>query len=112
MTADPSTDPVHALVPHSPKQPIEGSGSGPLKGRTFMIKDMFAVKGLKVSNGNPGFYEIVEPANETAPAVPALLDQYPGDAAGDAPTQRRQCHQHQADAGHRLSAPHNHSHPW
>ena len=21
-------------------------------------------------------------------------------------------HQHQADAGHRLSAPHNHSHPW
>ncbi|XSG81910.1 MAG: amidase [Methyloligella sp. ZOD6] len=71
---DSSNDPVHALVPHSPKEPIQGAENGPLKGRSFMVKDMFAVKGLKVSNGNPGFYEIAEPAAKTAPAVQALLD--------------------------------------
>jgi len=73
-TDETSHDPVHALVPHSPKAPIAGAATGPLAGRTFTVKDMFAVEGLKVSNGNPGFYEIAEPATETAPAVQALLD--------------------------------------
>src|SRR5262249_11552673 len=45
----PVADPVGALVPHTLKQQIAGSGSGPLAGRTFMVKDLFAIKGRKVS---------------------------------------------------------------
>ena len=73
MPQIPVADPVGALVPHTLKQQIAGSGSGPLAGRTFMVKDLFAIKGRKVSNGNPDWYEAASPAKETAQAIRRLL---------------------------------------
>jgi amidase len=73
MIAVPSDDPVHALVPHTLKEPLIGGASGPLAGLTFMVKDLFAIKGRKVSNGNPSFYEHASPAHETAPVIERLL---------------------------------------
>ncbi len=73
MIAVPSDDPVQALVPHTLKEPLIGAGSGPLTGLTFMVKDLFAIKGRKVSNGNPSFYEHATPARETAPVIERLL---------------------------------------
>lgn len=74
MTQFPPDDPVHALVPHTLKEPLAGSGDGPLAGLTFMVKDLFSIAGHKVSNGNPCFYQHAKPATETAPAVGRLLD--------------------------------------
>ncbi len=73
MSAVPSDDPVHALVPHTLKEPLVGGGSGPLAGLTFMVKDLFAIKGRRVSNGNPSFYEHASPAHATAPVIERLL---------------------------------------
>ncbi|MGV1013789.1 MAG: amidase [Methyloceanibacter sp.] len=74
MPPFPPDDPVHALVPHTLKEPLAGRGQGRLAGLTFMVKDLFAIKGRKVSNGNPCFYEHASPARETAPAITHLLD--------------------------------------
>jgi amidase len=74
MIAVPATDPVGALVPHSLKAPLTGLGSGPLTGRTFMVKDLFAIAGQKVGNGNPAWYALSQPAMETASAIQRLLD--------------------------------------
>ncbi len=73
MIAVPSDDPVHALVPHTLKEPLLGATTGPLAGLTFMVKDLFAIKGRKVSNGNPSFYEHASPAHATAPVIERLL---------------------------------------
>src|SRR5262245_57936764 len=67
-------DPVNALVPHTLKQPIEGSAEGPLAGRSFMVKDLFAIAGHKVSCGNPDWYTAASPATGTAPVIKRLLD--------------------------------------
>src|SRR5262249_12647428 len=56
MISVPSADPVGALVPHTLKESLVGAKSGPLTGTSFMVKDLFAIKGRKVSNGNPDFY--------------------------------------------------------
>ena len=69
----PLDDPVHALVPHTLTEPILGAQDGPLAGRTFMVKDLFAIAGHKTGNGNPESYEAAAPASETAPAVANLL---------------------------------------
>jgi amidase len=74
MISVPSNDPVHALVPHTLKEPLLGASEGPLAGLTFMVKDLFAIKGCKVSNGNPDFYEHATPAHDTAPVVQRLLN--------------------------------------
>src|SRR6478752_1932049 len=74
MAKFPPDGPVNALVPHTLKQPLAGSGKGPLAGRTFMVKDLFAIKGHKVSCGNPGWYAAASPAKETAPAIRRLLE--------------------------------------
>ncbi len=73
MTSIPDRDPVHALVPHTLKEPLAGARAGPLAGLSFMVKDLFAIKGHKVSNGNPDFYEHATPARETAPVIERLL---------------------------------------
>src|SRR6185437_15602222 len=73
MIAIPSQDPVGALVPHTLKEPLVGARSGPLAGLTCMVKDLFAIKGRKVGNGNPDFYEHATPAHETAPVIERLL---------------------------------------
>ena len=75
MIAVPATDPVGALVPHSLRAPLTGLGSGPLTRRTFMVKDLFAIAGQKVGNGNAAWYAQTQPATETASAIQRLLDQ-------------------------------------
>src|SRR4051812_26629866 len=74
MASVPIEDPVGALVPHSLKQPIIGRSAGPLAGRSFMVKDLFAIEGQKVSNGNPDWYAAAAPATRTAPVIQRLLD--------------------------------------
>ena len=74
MTKFPLSDPVNALVPHTLTEPLPGSGKGQLAGRSFMVKDLFAIKGRKVSIGNPEWYAAASPAAETAPAIQRLLD--------------------------------------
>ena len=70
----PAQDPVHALVPHTLTEPLPGSAEGPLAGLTFMVKDLFAIAGRKVGNGNPAYYAHAVPARTTAPAIVRLLD--------------------------------------
>jgi len=74
MISVPSHDPAGALVPHTLKEPLPGRGAGPLAGLTFMVKDLFAIRGHKVGNGNPDFYEHATPADETAPVITRLLE--------------------------------------
>jgi amidase len=73
MTSIP-LDIAQALVPHTLTAPLPGRGQGPLSGLRFMVKDLFAIEGRKVSNGNPCFYAHAEPARETAPAIRRLLE--------------------------------------
>jgi amidase len=74
MSSVPAADPVGALVPHTLQEPLRGATSGPLAGLGFMVKDLFAIHGRKVSNGNPDFYEHSTPARETAPVITRLLE--------------------------------------
>lgn len=67
-------DPAGCLVPHNIAEPIRGSGSGPLAGKTLIIKDLYDVAGRKTGNGNPDFYAATEPATQTAATVQKLLD--------------------------------------
>jgi len=73
MTVLPSHDPVHALVPHTLQEPLVGAAAGQLAGLSFMVKDLLAIEGRKVSNGNPDFYEHASPAHRTAPVIERLL---------------------------------------
>src|SRR5262245_44361610 len=68
-----ATDPVGALMPHTVQAPIEGRKQGPLAGLGFMVKDLLAVAGCKVSSGNPTWYAESRPARTTAPVVERLL---------------------------------------
>jgi amidase len=74
MVHVPANDPVHALMPHTLERAIAGREGGALSGLTFMVKDLFAIEGRKVSNGNPDFYEHASPAQQTAPVVVRLLE--------------------------------------
>ncbi len=74
MISVPTSDPVHALVPHTLTAPLAGSAAGPLAGLSFMVKDLFAIAGRKVGNGNPTYYAESLPASETAPAILRLLE--------------------------------------
>jgi amidase len=74
MISVPDKDPVSALMPHTLKEPLLGRESGPLSGRTFMVKDLFAIAGRKVSNGNPAWYAQAKGAPATARAIQWLLD--------------------------------------
>jgi amidase len=73
MTSVPH-DPLNALVPHSLAEPLAGNSDGPLAGLTFTVKDLFAIAGWKVGNGNPDFYQHAVPASETAPVILRLLE--------------------------------------
>jgi amidase len=74
MISVPLEDPVGSLMPHTVKEPLLGRNSGPLAGRTFMVKDLFAIAGRKVSNGNPAWYAEAKGAPTTARAIQWLLD--------------------------------------
>lgn len=65
---------VGALVPHGLCSPLLGSGSGPLAGKTFVLKDLYDIEGRKTGNGNPAVFERAEPAKRSAAVVTALLD--------------------------------------
>lgn len=67
-------DPVGAFVPHNITEPILGASDGPLAGKTFAVKDLYHIAGRKLSNGNPDYYDWVEPKTETSVAVQQLLD--------------------------------------
>jgi amidase len=56
------------------EEPLAGRAQGPLAGLTFMVKDLFAIRGRKVGNGNPNFYEHATPARDTAPVITRLLE--------------------------------------
>jgi amidase len=74
MISVPTDDPVRALVPHTLTAPLPGSAEGPLAGLSFMVKDLFAIAGRKVGNGNPHYYRSATPASVTAPAILQLLE--------------------------------------
>jgi amidase len=70
----PLRDPVQALVPHTLKEPLPGRKQGLLAGTTFMVKDLFAIAGHKISNGSPDWYANARAAPATARAIQWLLD--------------------------------------
>lgn len=53
---------------------IAGADDGPLKGRTFAVKDVYDVAGYPTSNGHPLWRDTHGTAKTTAPAVQAMLD--------------------------------------
>ena len=65
---------VGANVPHDLLASIKGAAEGPLKGLTFMVKDLFQVKGHKTGNGSPDFLQHNEESKKTAPLIQSLLD--------------------------------------
>ena len=67
-------DEVGANVPHDLIASIKGAGEGPLKGLTFMVKDLFQVKGHRTGNGSPDFLKHNEVSKKTAPLIQSLLD--------------------------------------
>lgn len=67
-------DPVGAFVPHNLDAPIRGSATGPLAGRSFVVKDLYDIAGRKTGNGSPDFYAATAPAAKTAASVQKLLD--------------------------------------
>jgi amidase len=73
MPSVPVDDPVGALVPHTLKEPMPGASSGPLAGRSFMVKDLFTIEGHKAGCGNPDWYAAAPPAKATAPVIQRLL---------------------------------------
>jgi amidase len=64
-----STDPFVV----GPRLIAAGARSGPLTGRTFAVKDIIDVAGIRTGAGNPDFLAEARAAAEHAPAVAALL---------------------------------------
>ena len=52
---------------------LKGSGSGPLKGLSFGVKDIYDIAGHRSGFGSPDWLATHEPATRTAPTVAALL---------------------------------------
>ena len=74
MPPFPPRDNVNTLVPHTLKEPLPGRKQGLLAGTTFMVKDLFAIAGHKISNGSPDWYAQARAAPATARAIQWLLD--------------------------------------
>ena len=54
---------------------LEPTGKGLLDGRTFSVKDVFAVRGERNSAGNPTWFETHDAAEATAPVIEELLSE-------------------------------------
>lgn len=52
---------------------LKGSGSGPLQGLSFGVKDIYDIAGHKTGFGSPDWLATHVPASRTAPVVAALL---------------------------------------
>jgi amidase len=70
----PDRDRANAFVPHTLKEPLPGRKQGMLASTTFMVKDLFAIAGHKIANGNPDWYAHARAAPATARAIQWLLD--------------------------------------
>ncbi len=68
----PLNDPVGACVPHG-KFCLPATGSGPLDGLTFAVKDIFDVAGHPTGAGNPTWLATHPVATHTSPLVEQLL---------------------------------------
>jgi amidase len=68
----PSSDTFGAFIP-GPRAILMPSGSGPLSGLTFGVKDLIDVAGIRTGGGNPDWLETQGCAMTSAPAVEALL---------------------------------------
>ena len=68
-----SRDPLGAFVPGGETR-IEGAATGPLKGLTFAVKDLYDIAGQRTGAGNPDYLADHPPAARSAWAVQALLD--------------------------------------
>jgi amidase len=61
-----------AFVP-GPRCRVSPTGSGPLDGLSFAVKDLIDIAGLVTGGGNPDWRQSHGPATRTAPAVAQLL---------------------------------------
>lgn len=52
---------------------VRGAASGPLRGQSVAVKDLYDIVGQKVGAGIPAWLEEAAPATGTSPAVAALL---------------------------------------
>ena len=52
---------------------VAGAASGPLRGESVAVKDLFEVAGFAVGAGNPAYLAESRPAATTAPAAASLL---------------------------------------
>jgi amidase len=66
------TDPHNALIV-GPEVLAEPTGSGPLDGASFVVKDLFDVAGQRTGAGNPDVLAAARPASRHASSVAALL---------------------------------------
>jgi len=69
---EPITDAVGAFIP-GPRVELPGSGTGPLAGLGFAVKDLYDVAGQPTTYGNPDWARTHPVAAATAPVVQALL---------------------------------------
>ena len=53
---------------------VDGAATGPLRGTTFGVKDLYHIAGHRAGFGNPTWFETHPPAQRTAVAVQRLLD--------------------------------------
>lgn len=68
-----SHDPAHAFVPY-PSHNVAMSPSGPLRGLSFAVKDLFDVEGYPTGSGQPHYLARSGIKTRNAPAVQQLLD--------------------------------------
>ncbi len=66
-------DPSLGYMPY-PAVKVPSARSGPLRGLTFAVKDLFDVKGYPTSAGSPHMLAMSGVKRRTAPTVQALLD--------------------------------------
>jgi amidase len=65
-------DPYNAFCRHTHVE-LPGAPTGPLRGLSFAVKDVFDIAGQRTGNGNPVWLETHEPAVRTASSVERLL---------------------------------------
>ncbi|PLP99908.1 amidase [Cupriavidus pauculus] len=68
-----ATHPARAFLPY-PDAPVPNAASGPLRGLTFAVKDLFDVAGYPTGGGNPHVLARSGIKTATAPTVQKLLD--------------------------------------
>ena len=68
-----AADPVNAFLPYA-AVPLHAGSSGPLRGLTFAVKDIFDVAGYPTGGGSPVKCAESPVHTETAPIVAAMLD--------------------------------------